>query len=1200
MSSDERGSASDPPAADVDLVTRRSDARARTREPFAASFIGLPAQQPSDRRVGFRQAMAALARTASEEGPGPLEGIRPEALVKGVAVALESGLFDDLDWLDAGTAGCAIYQLAAALPVGAEQRELGRRVLSRLLAGNATTFAMMACLMARAGGKGLASPPVFARIALLCELPLAAGVPDGPLALAIASRRQLAREYVVSRSTRSLSERRLSARLLERAAREAVQRAAQGDRSALRLIGPDGILEPVWARLFADREPLVWRHVAVARGLLLPFSEPGCAGLEAELSAELTPTEWRRAAAAIGGVAVSKPDLAVRLATRAFRDGLIERDPGAVAPFVWGLARAAESEPDAAAELFRLAETGPAQDLAEAAVYLRRELGEGALVSRAIPGILERLTAAPGGAPLSVHGGRAPPSRTFSGSHALSLPAHERDDGLAALRAELIMTLEGTSDGREVLAQQLEAALSAFATDGARAAYEIGLRLFDSAQTAVAALASMGSDARTGEPTDAAAARDARRASFAAIRDIDSVLLESSVLSSLLHLDNRPERVRASEEILERMRDAVFGYIMGEEVTGAPRDQRGEHLVLHFARLKGLLHLVDSDSPSRGDEAIGDAPLNRWRTAVRDLSARFATGASAPLRRALMATFARSLDALTRAGACDASDAVLVAASVFHTARDLETLGEASMDPDFRSITSKLVQVVRALPANPAGPVFAGAAAEPGDSALPLVQRSHLGEAALSAFLALTDALAEVGTSRADALRSVLVRVHHAAVTMARATSLRDLGSGSEADACIALENAAFSLAQIHTGSRARTAVDASDPPPAPVHARALSTLLSRATAGGADAAPESLRGDAVEDAARVVAAALPGPFGSFVVAAAKSISMLPAEEALAGSERAADLRLQEPVAAELPAWLPPRRGLGAFYVERPLGSGGVGSVFVVTRMEDKADPTAERFALKVPDYNANAARHLSEAQFLAHFRAEASALMGLPPHPSLARFVSFDLASRPKPILVMELVEGPNLELLIDTQRLDLSRALRALEQVIEGLAAMHESGVGHLDLKPANIVLRGGDTAVLVDFGLAGKNIRLGCGSAPYSPPEVWGAALPDAKVTPMAADIYSFACLAFEALTGELLMEGENEVQMVSSHVAHDGLPPRLRDLTRDPRFVPLGELLFAALRRLPQNRLSVGELRSKWEQCAARLAKLDLSWPLPLPS
>ena len=61
-------------------------------------------------------------------------------------------------------------------------------------------------------------------------------------------------------------------------------------------------------------------------------------------------------------------------------------------------------------------------------------------------------------------------------------------------------------------------------------------------------------------------------------------------------------------------------------------------------------------------------------------------------------------------------------------------------------------------------------------------------------------------------------------------------------------------------------------------------------------------------------------------------------------------------------------------------------------------DPSAERFALKVPDYNATAARSVSQEEFFKLFREEASALIMLPNHANLARFVTFNLAARPLP----------------------------------------------------------------------------------------------------------------------------------------------------------------------------------------------------------
>ena len=66
------------------------------------------------------------------ETPGPLDGLHPDALVKGVRVAIGNALVDDLDWLAPAAAGAALYELASALPIGPEQRDLGRRVLTQL------------------------------------------------------------------------------------------------------------------------------------------------------------------------------------------------------------------------------------------------------------------------------------------------------------------------------------------------------------------------------------------------------------------------------------------------------------------------------------------------------------------------------------------------------------------------------------------------------------------------------------------------------------------------------------------------------------------------------------------------------------------------------------------------------------------------------------------------------------------------------------------------------------------------------------------------------------------------------------------------------------------------------------------------------------------------------------------------------------
>jgi serine/threonine protein kinase len=319
-----------------------------------------------------------------------------------------------------------------------------------------------------------------------------------------------------------------------------------------------------------------------------------------------------------------------------------------------------------------------------------------------------------------------------------------------------------------------------------------------------------------------------------------------------------------------------------------------------------------------------------------------------------------------------------------------------------------------------------------------------------------------------------------------------------------------------------------------------------------------------------------------------------------------ADLPVERPsaeagvlaISEQLPAWLPARRTIGGFYVQRSLGVGGTASVFVVTRSEDKHEVNAERFALKVPDYNATAARSLSQEEFFKMFREEASALIMLPNHANLARFVTFDMGTKPLPILVMELVEGVTLERVIQSRAFDMKRCLRVLDDVLAGLHAMHSVGLGHLDLKPSNVLLRRGEQGVLVDFGLAGRKIRQGCGTGPYGAPEVWGV-LPDGFApTPAAADVYSFGCIAFEMLTGKTLFDAPNEVAQISMHLSHDGFPQPMKELITNPEVGPLAEVLVPTLRRDPRHRPTAEELRVDLR--AAWSLVEDARWPAPLRS
>jgi serine/threonine protein kinase len=146
------------------------------------------------------------------------------------------------------------------------------------------------------------------------------------------------------------------------------------------------------------------------------------------------------------------------------------------------------------------------------------------------------------------------------------------------------------------------------------------------------------------------------------------------------------------------------------------------------------------------------------------------------------------------------------------------------------------------------------------------------------------------------------------------------------------------------------------------------------------------------------------------------------------------------------------------------------------------------------------------------------------------------------------------------------MARSMRLLEGVATGLEAMHAIGVGHLDVKPSNIIVRQGDggveSPVLVDFGLAGRHMRPGCGTAEYGAPEVWGALESD-LATPV--DVYAFCCMAFELITNLCLFSAETEIGMIGAHIEHDGVPEGIQMLSRFTETRRFARLLQAGLRR-----------------------------------
>src|SRR5687767_11660126 len=156
----------------------------------------------------------------------------------------------------------------------------------------------------------------------------------------------------------------------------------------------------------------------------------------------------------------------------------------------------------------------------------------------------------------------------------------------------------------------------------------------------------------------------------------------------------------------------------------------------------------------------------------------------------------------------------------------------------------------------------------------------------------------------------------------------------------------------------------------------------------------------------------------------------------------------------------------GKYRVERELGRGGMGTVYLATHLG-----TERPVAVKIisPQY-------MQKAEFVERFRREARAA-GRLRHPNVVNVTDFGFshtADGQVAYLVMEYLDGCTLgEILDEEQNLPLSWTLDILDQVCSAVHEAHEQGIIHRDLKPDNIWLepnqRGGYTVKVLDFGIA-----------------------------------------------------------------------------------------------------------------------------------
>jgi len=229
---------------------------------------------------------------------------------------------------------------------------------------------------------------------------------------------------------------------------------------------------------------------------------------------------------------------------------------------------------------------------------------------------------------------------------------------------------------------------------------------------------------------------------------------------------------------------------------------------------------------------------------------------------------------------------------------------------------------------------------------------------------------------------------------------------------------------------------------------------------------------------------------------------------------------------------------IGDYRIESPLGSGGMGEVYLAQDLN-----LNRKVALKILP------RHfVADVERADRFRREAFALSTLN-HPNLITIYEVGGSSGVN-FIAMEFVKGRTLRSMMDGMMdggLSLKESLVIASQVAEGLAAAHQAGVIHRDIKPDNIMVRADGYVKLLDFGLAkltevagvedAAQTRAGVamGTLAYMSPEQASGESIDHRT-----DIWSLGVVLYETVTGRKPFDGGDRRATVNA-ILSGGVTP-----------------------------------------------------------
>jgi serine/threonine-protein kinase len=237
------------------------------------------------------------------------------------------------------------------------------------------------------------------------------------------------------------------------------------------------------------------------------------------------------------------------------------------------------------------------------------------------------------------------------------------------------------------------------------------------------------------------------------------------------------------------------------------------------------------------------------------------------------------------------------------------------------------------------------------------------------------------------------------------------------------------------------------------------------------------------------------------------------------------------------------------YEVDKRLGSGGMGEVYLAT------DRMGRKVALKVL-----APRLIQDQHHVTRFLQEARAVLALN-HPNIVTVYDIGEAHGTY-YIASELIEGETLRVALAGGGLELGRSLEIASQICTALAAAHDRGIVHRDVKPENVMLRGDGYVKVLDFGIAKLTEEFGgpgrtnaavrtnletteglvIGTAAYMSPEQARGAHVDVRT-----DVWSCGALFYEMLSGQVPFAGGSTAEVLAKVLEREPAP--LASLVKD---------------------------------------------------